>query len=67
MPKFSEIALPSALLQAIDALAYVDMTDIQAVALPLLLNQQDVLAQAKTGSGKTAAFALAVLAPGGLG
>jgi ATP-independent RNA helicase DbpA len=62
MPTFTETALPSALLQALDALAYVDMTDIQAAALPLLLNQQDVLAQAKTGSGKTAAFALAILA-----
>lgn len=62
MQKFTEIALPTALFQALDALGYVEMTDIQAAALPLLLRQKDVLAQAKTGSGKTAAFSLAVLA-----
>ncbi len=62
MTKFTEINLPAALLQSIDALGYVEMTDIQAAAMPFMLNHQDVLAQAKTGSGKTAAFGLALLA-----
>jgi ATP-dependent RNA helicase DbpA len=62
MTKFTELTLAPSLLQAVDALGYSDMTDIQAAALPLMLNHQDVLAQAKTGSGKTAAFGLALLA-----
>ncbi len=62
MTKFDQIALPAALIQAVDALDYSQMTEIQASALPLMLEGKDVLAQAKTGSGKTAAFALAMLA-----
>lgn len=62
MNKFSELAgLAPSLLQAVDALGYTEMTEIQAGALPLMLNSQDILAQAKTGSGKTAAFGLALL------
>ena len=38
------------------------MTPIQAASLPLALAGHDLIAQAKTGSGKTAAFALALLA-----
>jgi ATP-independent RNA helicase DbpA len=63
MPSFNEIpALNSALLQATAALGYDTMTPIQAAALPLLLDGLDVQAQARTGSGKTAAFGLALLA-----
>ena len=63
MQKFSELPdLPPSLLQAVDALGYAAMTPIQAEALPLLLSGMDVQAQAKTGSGKTAAFGLALLA-----
>ncbi len=63
MQKFSELPdLPPSLLQAVDALGYAAMTPIQAEALPLLLAGMDVQAQAKTGSGKTAAFGLALLA-----
>ncbi len=50
------------LLQAVEALGYTEMTEIQADALPPMLGAHDVLAQAKTGSGKTAAFGLALLA-----
>ncbi|HNV84892.1 MAG TPA: ATP-dependent RNA helicase DbpA [Arenimonas sp.] len=63
MKKFTELTgLAPSLLQAVEALGYTEMTEIQAGALPLMLNSQDVLAQAKTGSGKTAAFGLALLA-----
>ena len=63
MPKFTEIsALPPALLQAVDALGYTDLTEIQQRALPPMLEGRDIVAQAKTGSGKTAAFGLALLA-----
>lgn len=62
MNKFTELAgLAPSLQQAVDALGYTEMTEIQAGALPLMLNSQDILAQAKTGSGKTAAFGLALL------
>ncbi|MEO8000757.1 MAG: ATP-dependent RNA helicase DbpA [Arenimonas sp.] len=63
MKKFTELSsLAPSLLQAVDALGYTEMTEIQAGALPLMLDGKDVLAQAKTGSGKTAAFGLALLA-----
>jgi ATP-independent RNA helicase DbpA len=62
MTKFADLPLPSSLLQAADALGYTEATAIQAGALPVMLNDQDVVAQAKTGSGKTAAFGLALLA-----
>jgi ATP-independent RNA helicase DbpA len=62
MTKFSALpALPPSLLQAVDALGYTEMTPVQAGALPVMLEGKDVQAQAKTGSGKTAAFALALL------
>ncbi len=44
-------------------LGYLEMTPIQAAALPLTLAGHDLIAQARTGSGKTVAFALALLAP----
>jgi len=63
MQEFNELtALPPSLLKAVAALDYQSMTAIQAEALPVMLNGQDVLAQAMTGSGKTAAFALSILA-----
>lgn len=62
MTHFSITALPAPLLKATEALGYVDMTEIQAAALPAMLAGKDVIAQAKTGSGKTAAFGLAMLA-----
>ncbi len=49
------------LLEALDALGYNYATPIQAQALPLLLNSQDVAGQAQTGTGKTNAFLLAIL------
>ena len=58
---FSTLALPAAQLTNLDSLGYREMTAIQAEALPLALAGRDLIAQAKTGSGKTAAFALALL------
>ncbi|RUO25462.1 ATP-dependent RNA helicase DbpA [Aliidiomarina minuta] len=59
---FSSLPLTSELLQTLNDLQYSAMTPIQAQSLPAVLNGQDVIAQAKTGSGKTAAFALGILA-----
>ena len=59
---FSTLPLAPAVLQNLQRLGYETMTAIQAASLPLALAGKDVLAQAKTGSGKTAAFALPLLA-----
>jgi ATP-independent RNA helicase DbpA len=59
---FSELPLAPATLANLSQLGYVDMTPIQAASLPIALAGQDLIAQAKTGSGKTAAFSLALLA-----
>ncbi len=59
---FSSLPLPPHQLANLAALGYEAMTPIQAAALPLALAGHDLIAQAKTGSGKTAAFALVLLA-----
>ncbi|MFD1561734.1 ATP-dependent RNA helicase DbpA [Paraburkholderia silviterrae] len=59
---FSALALASATLENLTRLGYLEMTPIQAASLPIALAGQDLIAQAKTGSGKTAAFSLALLA-----
>jgi len=61
MDKFSTLPLSSELLANIASLDYQHMTPIQAQSLPLILQGKDVLAQAKTGSGKTAAFGIGLL------
>lgn len=58
---FSSLSLDSDLLKNIESLGYQLMTPIQEQSLPHILEGKDVLAQAKTGSGKTAAFAIGIL------
>lgn len=58
---FKTLPLNSRLLENLDSLGFHTMTPIQAAALPLVLKGNDVIAQAKTGSGKTAAFGLGLL------
>ncbi|MFN7855309.1 MAG: DEAD/DEAH box helicase, partial [Acidovorax sp.] len=59
---FSTLALSPAMLANLQQLGYLTMTPIQAASLPPALLGKDLIAQASTGSGKTAAFALALLA-----
>jgi ATP-independent RNA helicase DbpA len=59
---FNTLPLPPATLANLTRLGYTEMTAIQAASLPPALLGKDLIAQAKTGSGKTAAFALALLA-----
>jgi ATP-independent RNA helicase DbpA len=61
MTEFTDLPLNPALFQGLDALGHVQMTPIQAQSLPALLEGRDLIAQAPTGSGKTAAFGLALL------
>ncbi|UXI70501.1 ATP-dependent RNA helicase DbpA [Tahibacter amnicola] len=61
MSAFSTISLPSPLQQAVDALGFTTMTPVQAQSLPALTGGRDVIAQARTGSGKTVAFGLGLL------
>ncbi|KQZ98317.1 MAG: ATP-dependent RNA helicase DbpA [Achromobacter sp.] len=58
---FSTLPLLPPLLDNLKTLGFEQMTPIQTQALPLILERRDVIAQAKTGSGKTAAFGLGVL------
>ena len=61
-PPFSSLPLPPHTLENLQRLGYSAMTPIQAASLPLALAGHDLIAQARTGSGKTAAFALTLLA-----
>ena len=58
---FSDLGLDERILSALTALGYEEPTPIQRAAIPALLAGGDVLAQAATGTGKTAAFALPLL------
>lgn len=59
---FSQLDLPEPLLRAVTELGYETPSPIQAAAIPKLLAGEDLLGQAQTGTGKTAAFALPLLA-----
>lgn len=58
---FSTLPLDKSMLQNLDSLGYSEMTPIQAHSLSPILAGSDVIAQAKTGSGKTAAFGIGLL------
>src|SRR5574343_680094 len=62
MITFASLHLAPALATNLETLGYQAMTPIQAASLPLALQGKDLIAQAQTGSGKTAAFGLALLA-----
>jgi ATP-independent RNA helicase DbpA len=59
---FATLTLDPELLKNLESLGYTGMTPIQAQSLPLILEGKDVIGQGKTGSGKTAAFGLGLLA-----
>ena len=59
--EFSELGLQPQLLQAVTERGYSEPTPIQTAVIPLMLSGQDVIGQAQTGTGKTAAFALPIL------
>jgi ATP-independent RNA helicase DbpA len=59
--EFSALHLKPSMLKNLASLGYAAMTPIQAHSLPLILAGKDVIAKAKTGSGKTAAFGIGLL------
>jgi len=61
LPMFSDLNLSPAVLKVIKEVGYETPSPIQAATIPLLLANRDVLGQAQTGTGKTAAFALPIL------
>ena len=60
-PNFSDMALDDRILMAILNLGWLEPTPIQETAIPLILEGKDVLAKARTGSGKTGAYAIPLL------
>ncbi len=60
-PSFNELALAPAIIKIIDEVGYESPTPIQAQSIPPLLEGRDLLGQAQTGTGKTAAFSLPLL------
>jgi len=60
--RFDEFALPAMVIKALDEVGYETPSPIQSQTIPLLLAGNDVIGQAQTGTGKTAAFALPMLA-----
>ena len=60
-PSFSDLGLSSAVLEALAEVGYESPSPIQAATIPVLLAGHDMLGQAQTGTGKTAAFALPLL------
>ncbi|MGJ9420242.1 DEAD/DEAH box helicase [Massilia sp. CMS3.1] len=61
LPTFSDLNLSAPILKALKDVGYEAPSPIQAATIPLLMEGRDVLGQAQTGTGKTAAFALPVL------
>ena len=59
--RFSSLAISRAQLDNLESLGYQKMTPVQAQSLPHVLQGRDLIAQAKTGSGKTAAFGIGLL------
>jgi ATP-dependent RNA helicase DeaD len=62
VPSFRDLNLPAQMLSAVEAVGYETPSPIQAQTIPLLLEGHDLLGHAPTGTGKTAAFALPLLA-----
>ena len=58
---FQTLNIPDFLIKAISSLSYTKPTAIQREAIPIILRGKDLIAEAQTGSGKTAAFALPLI------
>lgn len=61
LTKFEELELNSSILRAVEEMGFEQMSPIQAKAIPMILEGKDVVGQAQTGTGKTAAFGIPLL------
>ena len=61
MTKFSDLGINETILKALDEINFEEAFPIQEAAVPVLLSGRDVIGQAHTGSGKTAAYAVSML------
>jgi ATP-dependent RNA helicase DeaD len=59
--KFDELEISSSILRAVEEMGFEEMSPIQARAIPFVLEGRDVVGQAQTGTGKTAAFGIPLL------
>ena len=62
MTSFKDYGLPDDILLSLERVNYHNPTEIQQKSIPLVLEGSDILASSKTGSGKTAAFIIPILA-----
>ncbi len=60
-PSFSDLGLSESILKVIDSIGYETPSPIQEQCITYLIDGQDIIGQAQTGTGKTAAFALPLL------
>ncbi|MCW8857171.1 MAG: DEAD/DEAH box helicase, partial [Kangiella sp.] len=58
---FDELGLSPAVLKSIKQVGYEQPSPIQSASIPVLMSGKDIIGQAQTGTGKTAAFALSIL------
>lgn len=61
LTKFDELELSSSILRAVEEMGFEEMSPIQAKAIPVVLAGKDIVGQAQTGTGKTAAFGIPLL------
>ena len=59
--KFSDLGISKEILQAVEEMGYTQPSPIQEQAIPYVLEGHDVIGQAQTGTGKTAAFAIPII------
>ena len=59
--RYEESGIDERILRAVEEMGFVHMTPIQEKAIPVFLEGRDVIGQAQTGTGKTAAFAMPIL------
>jgi ATP-dependent RNA helicase DeaD len=59
--RFGEIEVPATIARAIEEMGFVTPTEVQARAIPPLRHGEDLIGQAQTGTGKTAAFAIPII------
>ena len=60
LKEFKELNLKQELLEALKAMNFLNMTEVQEVAIPVVLQHKDLIVRSKTGSGKTGAFLIPI-------